>query len=433
MSFVDVIARKRDGQTLTRDEIERTVAGATDGSVPDYQLSALLMAIVLRGMTDEETGWFTDAMVRSGERVDLSSLPGPKVGKHSTGGVGDKVSIALAPIVAACGVIVPKMSGRGLGHTGGTLDKLESIPGYRTSLSVHEFLAVLRVVGTSIIGQSAALAPADKRLYALRDVTATVESIPLIAASIMSKKLAEGSSTLVLDVKCGGGAFMKDESAARALAATMVAIGARAGVPTRAVITRMDAPLGRAVGNAVEVSECIALLRGEGPEELRGLILDLAAEMVALARGKDAAATRPDVERALASGEALTRFHRMVECHGGDPRVTDDPSRLPQARHRSSVVAARSGYVGALAAESIGRSAVALGAGRERAGDPVDHAAGVLIAAPPGTRVSAGDRVLELLYNDESRLAQARTLAEQAVRIDDQPPAALPLLIGHIR
>src|SRR5688572_16009952 len=267
MHFTDVIARKRDGHALERDAIERFVSGATDGSIPDYQLSALLMAIVLRGMDEAETALLTDAMVRSGVRVDLSSLPGPTVGKHSTGGVGDKVSIALAPLAAAAGVIVPKMSGRGLGHTGGTLDKLESIPGYRTDMSVPEFLQILRDVGTSIIGQTAALAPADRKLYALRDVTATVESIPLIAASIMSKKLAEGSSALVLDVKCGHGAFMKSEAEAYELARSLVDIGTRAGMRTEALVTGMGAPLGRAVGNAIEIMECVEVLKGRGPED----------------------------------------------------------------------------------------------------------------------------------------------------------------------
>ncbi|HET9359679.1 MAG TPA: thymidine phosphorylase, partial [Vicinamibacterales bacterium] len=280
MSFADVIARKRDGHALRQEDIEAFVRGVTDGSLPDYQASALLMAIVLKGMTDQETAWLAGAMVRSGERVDLSDVSGVTVGKHSTGGVGDKVSIVLAPVAAACGVVVPKMSGRGLGHTGGTLDKLESIPGYRIDLTIDEFKQVLREVGTSIIGQTKTLAPADKKLYALRDVTATIESIPLISTSIMSKKLAEGSSALVLDVKCGDGAFMKDLARARALAASMVAIGTHAGVRTEAVITNMDAPLGRAVGNSLEIVECLDTLKGNGPPDLVEEVQVLAARMV---------------------------------------------------------------------------------------------------------------------------------------------------------
>ena len=316
MRFTDVIARKRDGHPLDREGIDAFVQGASDGSVPDYQLSALLMAIVWRGMTPQETAWLTDAMLRSGERVDLSDIAGVKVGKHSTGGVGDKVSIALAPLAASCGVIVPKMSGRGLGHTGGTLDKLESIPGFRVGLSVAEFKNALRTVGTSIIGQTASLVPADKALYALRDVTGTVESVPLISASIMSKKLAEGSTALLLDVKCGDGAFMKSQSDARALATSMVAIGAHAGVRTEAVITDMEAPLGRTVGNALEIRECLDLLRGGGPPDLVSLVTRLAARMVVLggAQPDDASALNAvDVEDRLRSGS------RGVPAHGGAP------------------------------------------------------------------------------------------------------------------
>jgi pyrimidine-nucleoside phosphorylase/thymidine phosphorylase len=432
MHFTEVIARKRDGQALARDAIDRFVAGATDGSIPDYQLAALLMAIVLRGMDDTETAALTDAMLRSGVRVDLSSLPGTTVGKHSTGGVGDKVSIALAPLAAAAGVIVPKMSGRGLGHTGGTLDKLESIPGYRTDLQVDEFLQVLRRVGASIIGQTAALAPADKKLYALRDVTATVESIPLIAASIMSKKLAEGSSALVLDVKCGRGAFMKTEASARALARTLVAIGTRAGVRTVALLSRMDAPLGRTIGNALEIAESIEVLRGEGPEDLQTLVRTLAVRMVMIGTHVDEAAAKGAVAHALESGAALDRLRAMIAAHGGDAAVVDEPARLPQARHRRTIVAPRDGAVAALDAEQLGQAAVRLGAGRERAGAPIDHAAGIVLAARPGDTIRRGDPVLHLHYNDARGLDEAVRRAETALLIEDAAPAVPPLTIGWV-
>src|SRR5687767_4230680 len=284
MSFIDVIAKKRDGHALSLRDIEEFIEGVSAATIPDYQISALLMAIVLRGMSDQETVWLTDAMVRSGDRVNLSRVPGTKVGKHSTGGVGDKVSIALSPIAAACGVVVPKMSGRGLGHTGGTLDKLESIPGFRVGVSIPEFKQMLADVGTAIVGQSPTLVPADKKLYALRDVTGTVESIPLISASVMSKKLAEGSSALVLDVKCGHGAFMKNEAEAYELARSLVDIGTRAGVRTEALITGMASPLGRAIGNALEIMECVEVLKGRGPEDLVEVLVALGTRMLVLSR-----------------------------------------------------------------------------------------------------------------------------------------------------
>ena len=313
MHIVDVIAAKRDGESLSREAIRFFVSGVSTGTIPDYQTSALLMAIVLRGMTAEEVGWLTDAILRSGERIDLSDVPGRKVGKHSTGGVGDKISIVLAPLAAACGVVVPKMSGRGLGHTGGTLDKLESIPGYRIDLTIDAFKRVLTTVGTSIIGQSASLAPADKKLYALRDVTATVESIPLIASSVMGKKLAEGSEALILDVKCGHGAFMKDLGQARALAASMVGIGTTAGVRTEAFVTDMDTPLGSAVGNALEIVECIETLKGRGPADLTDLAVRFASRMVVLSgiEREESAATQR-VQSALNSGAALSTMRRFL-------------------------------------------------------------------------------------------------------------------------
>src|SRR5215468_3167725 len=330
MRAVDIIARKRDGGALTREEIGNFVTGVTDGTWPDYQASALLMAIVLRGMTPEETAWLTDAMVHSGVRVDLSSIAGIKVDKHSTGGVGDKTSLILAPIVAACGVPIPMMSGRGLGHTGGTLDKLESIPGFRVGLSIDELKAALARTGCGLIGQTDQIAPADKKLYALRDVTATVESIPLISASIMSKKLAEGSNALVLDVKCGDGAFMKDLSRARELAASMVAIGTQAGVRTEAVISDMEAPLGCAIGNSLEIIECLDTLKGTGPPDLTAVVKRLTTRLLVLG---GAATDLADADRraraAIRSGDALERFRRIIEGQGGDPRVVDDVSRLP--------------------------------------------------------------------------------------------------------
>jgi pyrimidine-nucleoside phosphorylase len=434
MRFVDAIARKRDGDALSRAEIDAFVAGVTDGSIPDYQASALLMAIVLRGMSDEETGWLTDAMVRSGDRVDLSDIPGVKVGKHSTGGVGDKISIVLAPVAAACGVIVPKMSGRGLGHTGGTLDKLESISGFRIDLTIDEFKQALRDVGTSIIGQTASLAPADKKLYALRDVTATVESIPLISASIMSKKIAEGSNALVLDVKCGDGAFMKDPERARMLAASMVAIGRQAGVRTEAVITDMDAPLGRAVGNALEIIECLDTLKGRGPAELTEAVRYLASRMVLLAgqeRTEDAAAAR--VDAALSSGRALETFARMIQRQGGNSRVVEDYSLLPSAPDREVYRAPRAGYVTTLRAEAVGRASNVLGAGRNKVGESVDHGVGVMTCARPGDRITAGQPLLELHHRGGRGVDAALALCRDACVIGDAPPALRRTILGDVR
>jgi pyrimidine-nucleoside phosphorylase len=429
MRFADVIARKRDGQALTRPEIDLFVRGVVDGSVPDYQASALLMAIVLKGMDDGETAALTEAMVASGERVDLSAIPGPKVGKHSTGGVGDKVSIIVVPLVAACGVAVPKMSGRALGHTGGTVDKLESIPGFRADATIAEFTQLIRDVGAAIVGQSPSLAPADKKIYSLRDVTATVESVPLISASIMSKKLAEGSTSLVLDVKCGKGAFMKTDADARALARSLVAIGSRAGLRTEALITRMDAPIGSAVGNAVEIIECIEVLKGRGPDDLVDLATTVAGRMLTMSGKYDAGSAAQSVRHAIDSGEALAKLRAIIARQSGDPAVVDDYQRLPGAAYREAVVAPRTGYVTGLDAEFVGRASIALGAGRERAGQRIDHGAGVLIAARVGDKVSAGDPVLNLLSNNAGSFGAARALAEEAIAIGDAAPPARPLLI----
>jgi pyrimidine-nucleoside phosphorylase len=433
MRLVDLIARKRDGRALSKPEIDLVIAGVSDGSIPDYQVSALLMAIVWRGMTTQETGWLTEAMVRSGERVDLSDVPGPKVGKHSTGGVGDKVSIVLAPLAAACGVVVPKMSGRGLGHTGGTLDKLESIPGFRVSLTIDEFKRGLREVGACIIGQTAALAPADKKLYALRDVTATVESIPLIAASIMSKKLAEGSPALVLDVKCGEGAFMKDLPRARTLAAAMVAIGTHAGVRTQAVVTDMEAPLGRAVGNALEIAECIQVLRNEGPEEVAEVAIDIASRMTQLAGlDRDAASATARVRQALTSGRALGVLERMIAFQGGDPRVIGEPARMGVAPDRLVIPARRAGIVQSIGAEAVGRASSVLGAGRDAVGDAVDHAVGVIVQVRPGDRVAAGEPLFELHHRAGRGVEAAEALCIAAVTIGDEALAPRRAVLDEV-
>ncbi|MCU0248584.1 MAG: thymidine phosphorylase [Vicinamibacterales bacterium] len=433
MRAVDIIRTKRDGGALDRAEIDNFVAGATDGSWPDYQISALLMAIVLRGMGDEETAWLTEAMARSGARFDLQALTGLKVDKHSTGGVGDKTSLVLAPLAAACGVVVPMMSGRGLGHTGGTLDKLESIPGFRVDCSAREIVDALVEVGCVIVGQTRDIAPADRRLYRLRDVTATVESIPLITASIMSKKLAEGIDGLVLDVKVGSGAFMKTVGDAEQLAQSMVRAGQLAGVRTEALLTRMDAPLGRAVGNAIEVVEAIETLRGQGPRDLTELSVILAARMVLIAeRAKTIGEAERRVRDAMASGAASDRFRRMVARQGGDPGVVDEPSRLALASGRELARAPRSGYVTGLDAMLIGRAAAALGAGRATADDRVDHGVGIRVLASLGALVRAGEPVLELIHRDGKGLGDAAALAVQAIELGGAPPVPQPLVVGTV-
>ena len=434
MRAVDIIIKKRNGGALTREEIGFFVQGVTAGALPDYQASALLMAILLRGMAAEETAWLTDAMVRSGVRVDLSDIAGTKVDKHSTGGVGDKTSLILAPLAAACGLIVPMMSGRGLGHTGGTLDKLEAIPGFRVGLSLEEMKAALRTVGCAMIGQTAQIAPADKKLYALRDVTGTVESIPLISASIMSKKIAEGIDALVLDVKTGGGAFMKTEAESRRLAESLVSIGNASGVRTEAVVTAMDAPLGRAVGNALEVVECVEVLKGRGPKDLIDVSVELTARMLVLGSvARDRAGAEKQVRDAIASGAGLDRFRRIIECQGGDPRVVDDYGRMPAAPERHVITASRGGFVTGLDAESVGRASVSLGAGRDQVEDAVDPAVGIMVRAAVGDEVRAGDPVLELHFRDQTRLQQAIGRATAAIAIGETRPAVRPLVVGEVR
>ena len=411
MRAVDLIRQKRDGGVLDRAAIDFFIAGVTSGTLPDYQTSALLMAILLRGMTPDETAGLTDAMVRSGVRVSYPGLSGTPVDKHSTGGVGDKTSLVLAPLAAACGAYVPMMSGRGLGHTGGTLDKLEAIPGFRTGLSLDELKAAVASVGCALIGQTSEIAPADRKLYALRDVTSTVESIPLICASIMSKKIAEGIGGLVLDVKTGTGAFMKTREASRALAEALVGIGRAAGVRTEALITRMDAPLGREVGNASEVIESIETLKGSGPAELEQLSVLLAARMLVVAGvASDDADAETRVRAAIKSGTGVEKLRQIIEHQGGDPRVIDDYARLPSAPDVEVVTAPRSGFVTGLEAENVGRAAVALGAGRERLEDVIDHGVGITVVAAPGTDVRARDAVLQIRHRGGRGLDVARTL-----------------------
>ena len=419
---VELIRAKRDGQRLPDRHIRWLFDSYLRGEVADEQMSALLMAVYFRGLDQAELRSWTAAMIDSGERLDLAGAGRPTVDKHSTGGVGDKVSLILAPLVASCGAAVPQLSGRGLGHTGGTLDKLEAIPGWRASLSPAEMISVLRETGCVICAAGPGLAPADRRLYALRDVTATVESIPLIASSIMSKKIAEGTSALVLDVKVGSGAFMREEADARQLAQTMVTLGGEHGVATSALLTRMDGPLGRAVGNAVEVEEAVATLRGEGPADLVEVTLALAREMLRLA-GIDA-----DPAAALADGRALRSYQAMIRAQGGDP----DAPLATAAHTRPALPAPQAGWLQYLDPRAVGVAAWRLGAGRARKEDPVSAAAGVLCLAKPGDRVEAGQPLLELRADDESRFAGASAVLSGAASIGDQAPAARPAVIDRL-
>ncbi|MGD0212363.1 MAG: thymidine phosphorylase [Terriglobales bacterium] len=419
---VDLIGKKRDGGALSITEIAYLVEGYTQGSVPDYQIAAWLMAVVLRGMTREETAALTDSMLHSGEVLDLTSLPEKKVDKHSTGGVGDKTSLVLAPLVAAGGLVVPMISGRGLGHTGGTLDKLESISGFRVGLSVPEFQRVLKACGCCMIGQTEQIAPADRKLYALRDVTGTVESPYLICASIMSKKLAEGTDALVLDVKTGSGAFMKKEEDAVFLAELMVETGERAGKQMVALITDMNQPLGRMVGNALEVQECIEVLHGGGPADLRELCLELAAWMFHLGGASNTVAQGKQLaEQIIASGQAFERFRHMVELQGGDISVIDDPTRLPAADHRVEVPSPKSGYVTAIACEQVGTACVMLGGGRERKEDSVDPAVGIEIHKKLGDKVSLGEPLCTIHCHSDRQAARAKALLEESYQIAAAP------------
>ncbi|HET7442937.1 MAG TPA: thymidine phosphorylase [Terriglobales bacterium] len=420
---VDVIRKKRDGGELSAAEINYLIAGATNGEVPDYQISAWLMAALLRGLTKAETAALTDAMLHSGEVLDLSAFSAPKVDKHSTGGVGDKTSLVLAPLAAAAGLIVPMISGRGLGHTGGTLDKLESIPGFNVNLPVREFRRVLEKCGCAMIGQTAEIAPADRKLYALRDVTSTVESPYLICASIMSKKLAEGIDALVLDVKTGSGAFMKKREDAVFLAELMVETGQRMGKKTVALITDMDQPLGLQVGNSLEVKEVLEVLRGAGPEDLRQLCLELAAWMIHLGgRTASLAQAKQSAEQLINSGQALEKFRQMITLQGGDAAVVDDPTHLPATKHQLVLLSPQNGYISGIQCEHVGTACVILGGGRERKEDSVDPAVGIVLHKKVGDWAGVGEPLCTIHYNSEPRAQRARQLLEESYRFAGARP-----------
>lgn len=430
MRTVDLIHRKREGEELSREEIGYLVDGFTRGDVPDYQMAAFLMAVFHSNMEDREVDALTDVMIRSGEVVDLSSIPGIKVDKHSTGGVGDKTSLIAAPIAAAAGVVVPMISGRGLGHTGGTLDKLESIPGFRTSLSIEEFRDQLGRLGLAFIGQTEQIAPADGKLYALRDATATVESIPLIASSIMCKKMAAGLDALILDVKVGSGAFMKRQVEARRLAQMMVGIGRRMDKRVQALITDMNQPLGFAIGNALEVMEVSQTLQNMGPVDLTQLSLELAARMIHL--GKKAASideARDTAQALLLNGAGYKKLKEVIQAQGGDPRVLDKFELLPNATGVREIPSPRSGWISGIDAEYIGMASQMIGAGRDRKEDSIDPAVGVIVEAKIGHKIDAGAVLCRIYYTTEDRLEDAAQLVEDAFRISQHPPDERNLIL----
>lgn len=429
MRVVDLIRRKRNGGELSPEELAFLVEGYTRGKIPDYQMSAWLMAVVLQGMTPAEIAALTDSMLHSGSMLDLSGLPGEKVDKHSTGGVGDKTSLIVAPIVAAGGLFVPMISGRGLGHTGGTLDKLESIPGFNVNLSLEEFRRVLCACGCALAGQTAEIAPADKKIYALRDVTATVESRGLICASIMSKKLAEGIDALILDVKTGSGAFMKTEQEATQLSELMVEIGSRMGKRVVALITDMDQPLGKAVGNALEVRESIEILGGAGPQDLRELCLDLAAWMFQVGKRVDSLAEGKGLaSEQIVSGRAKEKFREIIRLQCGDASVIDDPKRLPRARQTIDVLSSADGYLYATDCERLGLACVALGGGRQRREDAIDPSVGFIVHHKIGDAVRRGEPLCTIHYNSEASRDEAMQLIEPSLHIATEPPQRQPLV-----
>ncbi|HEY6109027.1 MAG TPA: thymidine phosphorylase [Gemmatimonadales bacterium] len=432
MLVVPLIERKRDGGALTPEEWSALVAGYTAGRIPDYQMSALLMAVIFRGLERAELAALTDAMIASGQRLSFEGWSTPRIDKHSTGGVGDKVSLVLAPLVAACGVAVPMMSGRGLGHTGGTLDKLEAIPGFRTDLSLPEAKAQLQKLGAVLIGQTPEIAPADKKLYALRDVTATVEAIPLISASIMSKKLAEGLTGLVLDVKHGSGAFLPETERGLELARTMIALGEDRGCPTVALLTAMDRPLGRACGNSLETEEAILALRGEGPEDLMEVTYALGVEMLLMAKvERTPAKARQRLEDALGSGLAAEKFERIIEAQGGNPKVIEDASGLPQAQAVEVFAAPETGVVTRVEPRTIGRAIVAMGGGRTKVEDTVDPSVGFVITVKPGDKVLAGEPIASVFARDAAGIQTGFEALARAIAIGDRLVERPLPLVSH--
>lgn len=433
MRMYDIIHKKRNGGELSGDEIRFFVEGYTNGSVPDYQAAAFCMAVYFQGMTEKETSELTLAMAESGDQIDLSSIDGFTVDKHSTGGVGDKTSLIVAPIVASCGGKVAKMSGRGLGHTGGTVDKLEAIPNFRTELIPDEFIKQVNNIGLCIVGQTGELAPADKKLYALRDVTATVESIPLIASSIMSKKLAAGSKGIVLDVKTGSGAFMKTFEESENLAKEMVSIGKSAGRSVTAVITNMDIPLGNSVGNSLEVIEAIKTLKGEGESDLTDVCLTLAAQMLCMVTGEDEKACYAMAKSAIDDGSALNKLCEMISAQGGNAGVVDDFLLFKQPKHTVEISSEREGYIEHTDAEKIGLASVILGAGREKKGDPIDSSAGIVLKKKTGDRVEKGDTLAIFYTDDESKIEEAKREFFEAFTFGNKKPPAQKLIYRIIK
>ncbi len=433
MRMVDVIIKKKEGQKLSKEEIEFFIKGITDGSIPEYQASSLLMAICIKGMDEEETLNLTLAMVASGDCIDLSRIPGIKVDKHSTGGVGDKTTMILGPMVAALGIPVAKMSGRGLGHTGGTIDKLESIPGFNTELSQEEFINIVQETGLAVAGQTGNLVPADKKLYALRDVTGTVESIPLISASIMSKKLAAGSDAIVLDVKVGSGAFMKTVEDAQKLAKAMVDIGTGAKRKTVAVITDMDRPLGKAIGNALEVKEAIEVLRGHGPDDITEVCITLAAKMLELAGMSDFKKCAELAEGTIKDGSALNKFKQMLKAQKGNEQVVDNPGLLPSAKYTVEYKVASGGYISAILSDKLGLASMLLGAGRATKESLIDPGAGITLLKKPGDMVEAGEPIMILHANSQSLFNESLNELDKAVRISGEKPPETPLIIDIIQ